>query len=82
MLLMYRENLAKYTKDKNIEFIKIYAKDRSSTCDLSDYPEFRYAELSFNERIKNIFIDILILVVLSIIFFMGAYLSFLRYDVR
>ncbi len=50
--------------------------------DLSDYPRFHYEESRLIDRINNSLIDILILLMWSVIFFMGAYLSFLRYDVR
>jgi len=50
--------------------------------DTSDYPKFIYEESPLNDRIKGIFTDLLILAVWNILFFMGAYLSFLRYDVR
>ena len=43
------------------------------------YPLFVYEESSLSERIN--WIDILALAVWNIVFFMGAYISFLRYDV-
>ena len=50
--------------------------------DTSDHPRFVYESLNFNERIDETFTDLLILVVWNLIFFMGAYLSFMRYDVK
>jgi ABC-type transport system involved in multi-copper enzyme maturation permease subunit len=50
--------------------------------DASDHPVFVYAPLTFNDRIGETFIDILILIGWNLVFFMGAYLSFMRYDVK
>lgn len=50
--------------------------------DTSDHPRFVYESLNFSERINETFTDLLILVVWNLIFFMGAYLSFMRYDVK
>jgi ABC-type transport system involved in multi-copper enzyme maturation permease subunit len=56
--------------------------DGDKELDLSDHPIFTYESLTFNDRIQETFIDLLILVVWNLIFFMGAYLSFMRYDVK
>ena len=50
--------------------------------DTSDHPVFSYETLTFNDRMRETFVDILILVVWNLVFFMGAYLSFMRYDVK
>ena len=46
---------------------------------IEGYPKFAYEESRIQDRIS--FSDILILAVWNILFFMGMYLSFLRYDV-
>lgn len=50
--------------------------------DVSDHPVFKYEPLTFDDRIRETFLDILVLVVWNLVFFMGAYLSFMRYDVK
>jgi ABC-type transport system involved in multi-copper enzyme maturation permease subunit len=47
---------------------------------IEGYPRFVYAESPISDRIN--WIDILVLGMWNIVFFMGAYLSFLRYDVQ
>ena len=47
---------------------------------IEGYPEFQYQESRLQDRIN--FIDILGLAIWSIVFFMGAYLSFLKYDLK
>jgi len=49
---------------------------------IEGYPKFVYKEGMLQDRIGAIFVDILILGIWNILFFMGAYLSFLRYDVK
>ncbi len=46
---------------------------------IEGYPQFRLEESAVVDRIS--WVDILILGVWNVVFFMGAYLSFLRYDV-
>jgi len=50
--------------------------------DTSDYPKFVYEHSGLAERVRPILSDFLVLVVWNLVFFMAAYLSFLRYDVR
>ena len=50
--------------------------------DPSDYPRFIYEGLPLMDMLQASLRDVLMLAVWSIVFFMGAYLSFLRYDVR
>jgi ABC-type transport system involved in multi-copper enzyme maturation permease subunit len=47
---------------------------------IEGYPQFVYGESRLQDRIGGIFADILMLGIWNIVFFMGAYLSFLRYD--
>jgi ABC-type transport system involved in multi-copper enzyme maturation permease subunit len=47
---------------------------------IEGYPQFAYEESRLQDRIGGILIDILVLGIWNILFFMGAYLSFLRYD--
>ena len=52
------------------------------TVDLTDYPRFEFAHMSLLDRLSEIYLDILLLAVWNILFFMLAYLSFLRYDIQ
>lgn len=49
--------------------------------DFSGRPQYEYAQTSIRERLNGVLVDVLILAGWSVVFFMGAYLSFLRYDV-
>jgi ABC-type transport system involved in multi-copper enzyme maturation permease subunit len=50
--------------------------------ELSDMPVFRFNEAGVAESISNAFFDIVILVLLNVLFFLMAHLSFLRADVK
>jgi hypothetical protein len=50
--------------------------------DLSDYPRFDFEYMPFSQRLGLVYGDLGLLAVWNVLFFMGAYLSFLRYDVQ
>lgn len=50
--------------------------------DLSDVPQFRTSMPTLDASLGEVWIDIVLLFGLGVIFFMAAYVSFLRYDVR
>ena len=56
--------------------------EQFNNLDLSDYPRFEFEYLPVAERLGQIYTDILLLVVWNVLFFMAAYLSFLRYEVQ
>ena len=56
--------------------------ERFSNLDLSDYPRFDFEYMTFRERAASVWMDITLLGVWAILFFMLAYISFLRYDVK
>ena len=56
--------------------------DRARRVDLTDYPRFEFAHMPLLDRLSEIYLDILLLAVWNILFFMLAYLSFLRYDIQ
>jgi hypothetical protein len=43
---------------------------------------FAPTEISFEDSFRTITVDLVLLILFIFLFFMGAYLSFLRYDVR
>ncbi len=56
--------------------------ERFNTLDLSDYPRFDFDLMDFRDRLNLAYLDIGLLVMWNILFFMLAYIAFLRYDVR
>ena len=50
--------------------------------DLSDMPQHTFEPEGLGDSFKRTLPDILLMVFLILLFFIGAYVSFLRYDVR
>ena len=50
--------------------------------DIRDIPRFEYVEQSVSERLSASLTHLLLLVVFNVVFFMAAYVAFLRSDVR
>jgi ABC-type transport system involved in multi-copper enzyme maturation permease subunit len=50
--------------------------------DLSDYPRFKFEFMGFVDRLGAVWVDVLLLGLWNVVFFMLAYLSFLRRDVQ
>jgi len=50
--------------------------------DLSDMPQHEFRPEGFSESMTRMLPDLFLMVFLIILFFVGAYVSFLRYDVR
>ncbi len=49
--------------------------------DLSDAPRFSFSHMSVSDRLAGIYVDLALLALWNVAFFMLAYLSFLRYDI-
>lgn len=82
----YRQDWAKYVEDKIGQY---RAQQRASgvggegqSFDPSDYPRFPYEPPSLRSQLSGALLDLLLLGVWNVLFFLLAYLSFLRYDVR
>lgn len=50
--------------------------------DLGEYPRFKFAYMSFGDRLELIWFDILLLLMWNALFFMASYISFLRYNIH
>jgi hypothetical protein len=78
-------NAAERFKMQYVDYIvqKIGSSDRLlARPDVSDLPIFPYNEPNVAEIINDDMPYLLLLLVYNLMFFMGAYISFLRYDVR
>jgi len=93
-LKTYSKTWKKYVAGKKVSFEKFLEEtndgrnttdadwERFKNLDFSDYPRFSFQYMGFKDRLAQIYVDVLLLAVWSIAFFMIAHLSFLRYDVR
>lgn len=71
-LVRYRDRWVEYAEEKH--------EHEDEGFDLSDHPRFVYEAIALGDRLKGIFTDVLMLGIWNVVFFMGAYVSFLRYD--
>ncbi|MBT7860556.1 MAG: ABC transporter permease subunit [Gemmatimonadetes bacterium] len=91
-LKAFAEKWGTYAEEKQTAFREAMANNRGrmtpefleqfNNLDLSDAPQFEFHHMPVADRLTSIYPDVLLLVVWNVIFFMGAYLSFLRYDVQ
>ena len=55
---------------------------KSEKPNLNEIPVFKYEKMSLASVVQETIVDILLLVLLALLFFIGTYVSFLKYDVR
>ena len=55
---------------------------RFNNLDLSDAPRFEFSFMPIGDRLSVVYGDLLLLALWNVVFFMLAYLSFLRYPVE
>jgi hypothetical protein len=70
------------TKDRDMLSASYPAKYGKYQWDVSDLPRFTYRETWPAEDVQRAFVDIGALAVWGLIFFLGAYVAVLRYDLR
>jgi hypothetical protein len=78
----YRRDIVQYLTDKRAFSSRQWFASDKGKADFADMPVFQQRSEEVRESVKRALPDILILFIWNVIFFMGAYLSFLRYDVR
>ncbi len=76
----YKREIVEYLKDKEAFSSRAWFSTDQGAADLTGLPVFRQRRLSLSESFSRASMDILILLAWNIILFMGAYVSFLRYD--
>lgn len=54
---------------------------REPEYNMDDLPYYKYKPMALSERISHVFVDILLLCVFAVIFFMAAFIAFLRADI-
>jgi hypothetical protein len=80
----YKEIFAKYANDiryKNL-FNRNRERQEAQKIDLSDMPKFEYRGETLAESFNKVILDYMLLIIFSILFFVLAYFSFMKYDVR
>jgi ABC-type transport system involved in multi-copper enzyme maturation permease subunit len=78
---MYKPIFTKWVNEKMMRSLNLSGGEQPKP-DLSDMPQHEFTPEEFSESITHILPDLFLMVFLIILFFVGAYVSFLRYDVR
>jgi ABC-type transport system involved in multi-copper enzyme maturation permease subunit len=82
----YQDDFAAYVRGKLRDEARAQARGQAppagSKLDLHDMPQFHYTEETLDIILRRVGLDIVLLGAASLVFFAGAYVSFLRYDVR
>ena len=79
----YRRAWVEYLRDKKIFSSRRWftGKDSEKPLDLTGMPRFKERGEGIGGSLQRAVPDIMILAILNILFFMGAFISFLRYDI-
>ena len=78
----YRREWIDYLRDEEIfSSRRWFTTEFEEPFDLSKIPRFKEQSESIGSSLQRATLDIMILAVLNMLFFMGAFISFLRYDV-
>lgn len=91
-LKAFADKWGTYTEEKQAAFQKAISENRGrmtpammakfNNLDLRDAPQFEFVHMPVSDRLTTVYPDLLLLILWNVIFFMAAYLSFLRYDVQ
>ena len=88
-LTMYRERFSEYVEvqeeKERAERMRrgmMHGPSAQGKLDISTLPTFRFEPLSFGESFNYALIDLLMMIIVSIIFYALASVFFIRYDVR
>ena len=79
----YRREWVEYLRDEKIFVSRRWftGRDSQEPLDLSGMPRFKEQNEGIGDSLQRAVPDVMILVILNILFFMGAFISFLRYDI-
>ena len=76
----YKRRIVDYLMDKNAFSARAWFSSDKGKAEFTDLPIFQHRYNSLSDSLSRALSDIFILLAWNIILFMGAYLSFLRYD--
>jgi ABC-type transport system involved in multi-copper enzyme maturation permease subunit len=77
----YKPVFTKWVNEKMIRSIQFGQSEQPKPV-LDDMPQLSFTPMTLGESFKLALPDLLVLVFMSIVFFVGAFVSFLRYDIR
>ncbi len=78
----YKPVFTKWANAKMMQNINFQNPGQQTKPDIKDMPQFGFAQQSLSESIMLALPDFIVLLLMTLVFFAGAFVSFLRYDVR
>jgi ABC-type transport system involved in multi-copper enzyme maturation permease subunit len=78
---MYKPIFAKWISEKSMRSLN-FGEGELPKPELDDMPQMDFVSERLSDSFKRILPDLVLMIFLIILFFVGAYVSFLRYDVR
>ncbi len=82
-LIEYKGRIADYGFKKEGEQLEAQLKgEKNPKYSCSDYPRFQMPVMTMPHLLGGVVLDVALLLIWNAVFFMGAYMSFLRYDAR
>lgn len=78
---MYKPIFAKWISEKSMRSLN-FGEGEQPKPELDDMPQMNFIPERLSDSFKRILPDLVLMIFLIILFFVGAYVSFLRYDVR
>lgn len=79
---IYKPIFTKWVTAKTMASLDFESGGGNARISLADMPRHSYTDESLSKSLARTIPDIVLMIVLIIVFFVGAYLSFLKYDVR
>jgi len=86
-LTSYRERFTEFVEQQEVKEEQrgrgfMHGPSAQGQLDISGIPEFRFVNMSIGESINLTLIDLMMMVIISIIFYTLGFVLFIRYDVR
>ena len=78
----YQTVFGKWVNRKSIQAIQFDGGNKPEKPDLAGMPEYGFVPQSLGDSASQVLMDVFIMVLMNIMLFAGAYVSFLKYDVR
>ena len=78
----YKPAFREWVNERMMQTINLQTGQQEGDTDLSTMPQHQFQPESLSDSISGALPDFIIMIGFIIVFFVGAYVSFIRYDVR
>ena len=78
----YKPVFTKWANDRMMANLRLSSMEAQAKPDVSDMPQHEYTPFSLSDSVQRAIPSMAVLALMIVVFFAGAFVSFLRYDVR